>query len=151
MAGGIYGALLVLEPGERYDPTVDHVLIVGYNGAVVPGEGEPIALNGYRDAVPPIRMRVGVPNRLRIINITTNNVAITTQLIDQFDAVQWTPLAKDGATLPAGQGAPRAARQLVSVGETYDFQVESATPKVLWFEVRRGNGEWLLQARVQIR
>jgi FtsP/CotA-like multicopper oxidase with cupredoxin domain len=151
LAGGLYGALIVLEPGERYDPAVDHVVIIGLNGVLVPGGREPFALNGRREDLAPIRMRVGAPNRLRLINITPNNVAITAQLVDQFEAAQWTPLAKDGAALPAGQTAPRLARQLVSVGETYDFIVQSATPKALWLEVRRGNGEWVLQTRVDIR
>lgn len=150
LAGGLYGPLLVLNPSERYDPATDHVVVIGLNGVLESTEREPFALNG-RAEPEPIVMRAGVPNRLRIINITPNNVAITAQLVDQFEAVQWKPLAKDGAALPAGQTAPRVARQLVSVGETYDFEVQSATPKALWLEVRRGNGEWILQARVQIR
>ena len=41
-------------------------------------------------------------------------------MIDRFEQTTWKPLAKDGATLPAGQIAPRPARQLVTVGETYE-------------------------------
>jgi FtsP/CotA-like multicopper oxidase with cupredoxin domain len=33
LAGGLYGPLIVLEPGERYDPEIDHVFIIGLNGA----------------------------------------------------------------------------------------------------------------------
>jgi FtsP/CotA-like multicopper oxidase with cupredoxin domain len=150
LAGGLYGPLLVLNPGERYDPALDHVVVIGLNGVLDPTAREPFALNGRADPAP-IVMRAGVPNRLRIINITPNNVAITTQLVDRFDAVQWKPVAKDGAALPADQTAPRLARQLVSVGETYDFEVGSAAPRTLWLEVRRGSGEWILQTLVEIR
>jgi hypothetical protein len=92
-----------------------------------------------------------VANRLRLINITANNVALTAFLMDQLEVTEWKPVAKDGATLPAAQAAPRLARQLIGVGETYDFEVSRARPQNLWLEVRRGNGEWVLQAPVRIR
>src|SRR5262245_57188864 len=34
LAGGIYGPLIVLEPGQHYDPAIDHVLVVGLNGVL---------------------------------------------------------------------------------------------------------------------
>lgn len=150
LAGGLYGALIVLEPGERYDPATDHVVVIGLNGLVVPGAREPFALNGLAEPAP-IRMRVGVPNRLRLINITGNNVGLTALLVRQFAVIEWTPVAKDGATLPPGQTQPRAARQQVSVGETYDFEIRPDRPGTLWLEIRRGTGEWVLQAPVEIR
>ena len=147
LAGGLYGPLIVLEPGDRYDPAVDHIVVIGLNGVDDPTAREPFALNGRADPGP-IRMRTGVPNRLRLINITGNNVALTAFLLDQFELSTWKPVAKDGAMLPAEQTAPRPARQLVSVGETYDFEVQPTRP--LWLEVRRGSGEWVLQAKVDL-
>ena len=29
LAGGLYGPLIILEPGERYDTETDHVVIIG--------------------------------------------------------------------------------------------------------------------------
>ena len=76
LAGGLYGPLIVLEPGERYDPETDHIVVIGLNGVLRENEREPFALNG--SATPaPIVMRAGVPNRLRLINITANNVSLT--------------------------------------------------------------------------
>jgi FtsP/CotA-like multicopper oxidase with cupredoxin domain len=150
LSGGLYGALIVLEPGERYDPATDHLVVIGLNGVLVRGEREPFALNG-RTTPAPITMRSGVPNRLRLINITPNNVALTLSVLRQFDAIEWTPLAKDGATLPPEQRQPRRARQLVSVGETHDFEIPAGGPGTLWLEIRRGNGEWVLQAPIEIR
>ena len=150
LAGGLYGPLIVLEPGERYDRATDHIVVIGLNGVLVDGEREPFALNG-RSNPAPIVMRAGVPNRLRLINITANNVALTAFLVDQFETVRWKPIAKDGASLSAPQNEPRVARQLVSVGETYDFEIDAGQPRNLWLEIRRGNGEWVLQAPVQIR
>jgi FtsP/CotA-like multicopper oxidase with cupredoxin domain len=150
LGGGLYGPLIVLEPGERYDPATDHVVVIGLNGIRQENEREPFALNGH--AVPaPIVMRVGVPNRLRLINITASNVALTAYLVDRGEQTTWKPLAKDGATLPAVQTTPRPARQLVTVGETYDFEIQPSRSQVLWLEVRRGNGEWVLQAPIKVR
>ena len=150
LAGGLYGPMLVLEPGERYDPSVDHVIVIGLNGVLSAGEREPFALNG-RQVPAPIRIRAGVPNRLRFINITANNDALTAILLDRFEPTMWTPVAKDGAKLPPEDTKPRPARQLVSVGETYDFEITPTRPQNLWLEIRRGNGEWVLQAPVVIR
>ncbi len=150
LGGGLYGALIILEPGERYDPATDHIVIIGLNGVRQEGEREPWALNG--SATPaPIVMRAGVPNRLRLINITSHGVNLTAFIVDRFEQTTWKPLAKDGATLPAGQTAPRPARQLVAVGETYDFEIQPSRSQVLWLEVRRGSGEFLLQAPIKLR
>lgn len=152
LSGGLYGALIVLEPGERYDPTIDHIFIAAYEGPVVAGRREPIVLNGRGASVPapapgPTRtaLRANVPNRLRLINITPANVALTFVLTDGFAPVQWTPLAKDGADLPESQRRTREARQLVSVGETYDFEIHPVAGRLLWLELRRGSGEWVAQ------
>ena len=150
LAGGLYGPLIVLESGERYDPATDHVVVIGLNGVLTEGLREPFALNG-RSTPAPIRMRVGVPNRLRLINITPNNTALTAVLMEQLEVTEWKPLAKDGATLPAVQTTSRSARQQIAVGETYDFEIRRERPQNLWLDVRRGNGEWVLQARIEIR
>ena len=150
LAGGVYGPLLVLEPGERYDPSVDHVLVIALNGVLVPGQREPFALNG-RDPPAPIAVRAGVPNRLRLINITPNNSILNALLFDRFEPAQWTLIAKDGATLSPDRTRSTPARQLVSVGETYDFEFVPKSDQNLWLEIRRGNGEWLLQAPVLVR
>ena len=76
---------------------------------------------------------------------------LTAFLIDRFDLATWKPVAKDGARLPPEQRSPRPARQLISVGETYDFEITPARPQNLWLEIRRGNGEWVLQAPLVAR
>jgi len=150
LSGGLYGALIVLEPGERYDPETDHIVIIGLNGVEKENGREPFALNG-RATPAPIVMRAGVPNRLRLINITAHNVSLTALLVDRSDQPTWKPLAKDGAALPPEQTAARPARQLVAVGETYDFEIRPSRSQQLWLEVRRGSGGWVLQAPIRIR
>jgi FtsP/CotA-like multicopper oxidase with cupredoxin domain len=150
LAGGLYGPLIVLEPGQHYDPATDHILMVGYNGVIIKGQRGPYALNGL-SSPEPILMRAGVPHRLRLINITPNNVGLTASLMNRFDPVQWKLLAKDGAEVAGTQMALRLARQLVSVGETYDFEFTSSDPQDLWFDFRTRFGGWVLQAQVQVR
>ena len=36
-------------------------------------------------------------------------------------------------------------------GETYDFEIQPERGQQLWLEVRRGNGEWVLQAPIRVR
>ena len=150
LSGGLYGALIILEPGQRFDPDTDHIVIMGLNGIETAGSREPFALNGGA-APAPITMKAGMRHRLRLINITPNNVALTFYLTDRGQTSQWRLLSKDGADVPAAQSAPKPARQLVSVGETYDFEWFAGDPRPAWLEVRRGNGEWVLQAPIVIR
>jgi hypothetical protein len=148
----LYGALIVLEPGQRYDPATDHVFIAGYDGEDTGLAREPIVLNGQRATIPatapgpvPSPLRQNVPNRLRFINITPNNQALTFQITDGFNVVTWKALAKDGADLPTKQRTTRPAQQLVSVGETYDFEITPTAGQRLWLNLIRGNGEWVAQ------
>lgn len=49
-------------------------------------------------------------------------------------------LAKDGADLPDGKRVLSPARRLVSIGETYGFEVTPDKPGELRLEVRSGAG-----------
>ena len=50
----------------------------------------------------------------------------------------------------AAAGAPSSIH-LNDNTKTADFEIDAARPRNLWLEVRRGNGEWVLQAPVQVR
>lgn len=147
----MYGPLIVLEPDQTYDPLLDHIVVLGLDGPYRPAPDEPFVVNGEtRPAL--IELKAGVPHRFRFVNITADNVALTVQLLSGFDPVQWTLVGKDGADTPPAQRTARPARQLVSVGETYDFVV-APLPRgpAMWMELRRGNGELLFQWPVRVR
>jgi len=151
LVGGMYGAIIVLEPGQNYDPAVDHIVMLGLNSPPPTATSrQPTSLNG-KTAPEPILIRAGVPNRLRVINITPNNVGLTVSLMNQFEPVQWKIVAKDGADVAEDQRTLRLARQLVTVGETYDFEVTLSGPQTLLFNVQSRNGNWLVQAPAQVR
>jgi FtsP/CotA-like multicopper oxidase with cupredoxin domain len=151
LAGGIYGPLVVLEPGQTYDPVTDHIVLLGLDGANAAPPNEPIVVNG--ETTPrPLILKAGASNRIRFINITPSNVALTVQLLTQFDPTQWTLVSKDGMAIAPGARKPQPARQLVTVGETYDFELppmQAAGP--MWMELRRGSGELLKQWAVRVQ
>ena len=76
--------------------------IAAYDGPAVTGRREPVVINGRSAVVPalapgptPTALRANAPNRLRLINVTPANFALTFVLTDGFAPIQWTPLAKD--------------------------------------------------------
>jgi len=111
------GPLIVLPPGQKFDPEIDRVLVISRAG---PGE-TPIWLNGSR-SLRMAAMRAGQTYRLRIINIVPENPPINFSLKVRGDPAMWRPIAKDGADLPPGQRELCPARLTIGVGETYDFQ-----------------------------
>ena len=152
LSGGIYGPLVVLEPGQRFDPLSDHIVVFGLEGKYRPIPNEAFAVNG--EAEPrALELKAGVPHRLRFINITGDGVNLTTQLLSIHDPIRWTLLAKDGAEVPPSLRTVRPARQQIAVGETYDFELAPMTPRGegYWLELRRGSGELLFQWPVRVR
>jgi hypothetical protein len=65
--------------------------------------------------------------------------------------VQWRQLAKDGADLPAEARAPRRAEQIVSMGETYDYEFVPERKGNLRLEVRNAGPTGRLLVRGPIR
>jgi FtsP/CotA-like multicopper oxidase with cupredoxin domain len=121
----MYGPLLVLDPGQKYDPSADKVFVLGRGG---PNElKDPLLLNGSPQPSLMVAL-TGRTYRLRFVNITTNDSHVTISLLQKGQPVKWRPLAKDGADLPPQQATVRDAVQMISVGETYDFQFSPQTP-----------------------
>jgi FtsP/CotA-like multicopper oxidase with cupredoxin domain len=118
LSAGLYGALIVLEPGERWDPARDFVFIGAWNSAI---REDAFVVNGG-DSEPPLSLRVGTRYRLRFINIAP--AALVTFKIERDSAlVEWQFIAKDGADLPAHQRRTGPATKRISVGETFDVYV----------------------------
>jgi hypothetical protein len=99
---------------------VDKIFIIGREG---PEESEsPLLLNGSAQP-PPLVLKLGTKYRLRFINIGSNDSdAVVSFLAGDAKPVQWRAVAKDGWTLPAVQATTRPATQVITVGETYDFE-----------------------------
>jgi manganese oxidase len=123
LAQGLYGAFLVLEPGERWDQDVDHAFLLGSLGT---GEDPPPAVNGVLDHGA-VTLRAGATHRLRFMHISPDDDKRVTLLADG-EPVEWRHVAKDGADLPASQARMLAADLRIHVGETYDFLWTPAGP-----------------------
>jgi FtsP/CotA-like multicopper oxidase with cupredoxin domain len=157
LASGLYGALVVVEPGETFDPAREHIVLLGMQGTK---DTEvlhqlPVVVNGRRDTR--LTLKAGVPNRLRFINITTSFSGLMATMLaanNPFPPIQveWLPIAKDGADLPPGLRGARPAHQNLGVGQTHDFLVtpDPAGPTTMWIDIRRINGEWVQQVPVRV-
>jgi manganese oxidase len=133
LSSGLYGPIIVLEPGQSFDPENDRIMLMSVKG---PTDNTAIMLNG--ETVPgPIELKQGVMYRFRFLNITPHDPLLTVSLLSGSSPVKWQAIAKDGADLPTAQATEREARQTVSVGETYDFEFESRSAAELQFEIFR--------------
>ena len=132
LSSGLYGPIIVLAPGESYDPETDKIFIMGRNGRRTDGE---FLVNG----APELQLqkwRVGTRYRLRFINMNANNT-VKIALTQTGTPVLWTALAKDGADLPPEQALSGPASFLIAPGETYDylFQPEHEGDMQLTFDL----------------
>jgi FtsP/CotA-like multicopper oxidase with cupredoxin domain len=146
LTSGMYGALIVLDGGGTFDPAVDHVIVIGRGG---PGAGASTVVNGLRD--PKFSWRAGTTHRLRLINITPDDIFVVS-LAGRDGPATWLPVTKDGAPVPRDRRTDRPATQTIAVGETYDFEYRApAGRQSLWMEVRTPGGKWHVQGRVTIK
>ena len=134
--GGMYGAFIVLPPGEQWDADRDRVAII--STARRANAGGPL-LNG-REQPAGFDLRAGETYRFRLINITMASPSAFFQLRRGEQIVEWNAVAEDGADLDAHHAGMRAARQQVSIGKTYDFLVKVEEPGELALEVTNFRG-----------
>jgi FtsP/CotA-like multicopper oxidase with cupredoxin domain len=122
ITSGAYGPIIVLQPGQKFDPETDHVFTLGWHGTK-----PTVYLNG--DSVPPpVRMRYGKLQRLRFVNIGAAGAFVFT-LKQDSTTVTWRPAAKDGAALPADEQVIGPAVRRLTTGETFDAE---------WMPKKRG-------------
>lgn len=119
LADGLYGPLIVLEPGERYDAEHDHAFVVGRGGPYVLESS--LLVNGS-DKPGALELRAGESYRLRFVNITPSDDGDELNLREGDKPVRWRAVAKDGWRLPAQQATERDAHLVFAAGETYDFE-----------------------------
>jgi manganese oxidase len=155
-AAGLVGPLIVRDAGA---PVVnDHVFLLKAPRSN-PGANTPIEINGQVNP-DTVVIPVGVPTRFRFISLAAFHPNAAFALTARRDSaatlavgtdsliLRWQFVAKDGADLPEVQRVSKTARQLVSMGETFDFLYTPTTPGDLRIEVRGGA---LLLARIPIR
>ena len=131
LAGGIYGALIVLEPGERFDPEHDRLFVLGAREDSF--YAKRLTLNGSEQPSPMVFSH-GTRYRLRLINMGSN-LAANFQLGDKEHPVKWRALAKDGADLPRRLVQTSDANLILASGEAYDFEFQPDTAGEIPLEI----------------
>ena len=128
IASGLFGTILVLDRGHRYDPDVDRVLLLSDPRAASTERRGPFLplLNGQAQPEP-MELRAGVTYRFRLINIRSN-APVALALLDGVQPAEWRPVAKDGADLPAAQAITRPAQLIFGPGEIYDYEFTPRAP-----------------------
>ena len=148
LRGGLGGAIIVVDSVGRYDPSVDHPMLL-----TTPRDRAEAAtttlLNGESRPAP-LRLRVGEAHRLRFINITANRPGARLEMLRDSTIVQWRIVAKDGVDLPLEHRELRPARLPISIGETYDIQLAPAEPGALRVEFRASNGAVLMRQPIEV-
>ena len=133
LVSGMYGPMLVLEPGRRYDPSRDLVFMIG---GAVEKDSLKMAINGQSSPAP-LTLTRGTTYRLRFVNLSFADPARIALLADSTP-LRWRPVAKDGADLPLRLVKPDSARVFVAVGEAYDFELSADRVVDAVLEVRIG-------------
>jgi manganese oxidase len=138
---GLEGALIVRDSGAVPSPD-DHVFFLKGQRF---DRAHPLGINGQANP-DTVVLHVGHVARFRILNLSTQTPTPTITLLagpdsvpansHETNVVRWRTVAKDGAVLPASGQLPRAASQMISMGETYDFEFVPVHPGMLRLEVR---------------
>jgi manganese oxidase len=144
--GGLTGALVVLEPGDRWDPDRDRVFLFGdprTRGAVN-------VINGSATPAFP-DLTVGTTYRFRFMNVAVARPAVRVQLLRDGRPVVWRALAKDGWTLDSTQATMRPSVQPIGSGETADVEFTPNRPGGPVLELRAPNGHLFVSAPIRVR
>ena len=127
--GGLYGPIVVVEPGQRFDPSTDRIMFFSSAGPwenLILGPLSPTLMNGEKQPAA-IELKSGVTYRLRLINMT-GDLDTQVQLTRSGKPVSWRALAKDGAALPVHQATRRPAALVFDPGEIWDFEYTPTAP-----------------------
>ena len=127
MGSGLYGPIIVVEPGQKFDPETDRILFFGTGGAyqnVVFGPFPPFLLNGKAQPEP-MNLKVGTKYRFRLFNLA-GDVPMMVTVKNGDKPFEWRAVAKDGYPLPPSQATTRPATLVFDPGEIYDYEF---TPK----------------------
>jgi FtsP/CotA-like multicopper oxidase with cupredoxin domain len=114
--GGLVGALIVLEPGQRWDRSRDLLFLISE------ADDGSLLVNGSHAPATP-ELKVGTTYRLRFANIAVFRPTMFARVArDSASPLVWRPLAKDGFDLSETQAVARPSTAPIASGETADFE-----------------------------
>jgi manganese oxidase len=127
MNSGLYGPIIVVEPGQRFDPETDRVLFFGAGGPpqnVVFGPNPDFLMNGKAHP-DDITLKAGTRYRFRLFNLA-GDTPLLVSISAGEKPIEWRAVAKDGYPLPPSQATTKPAVVLFDPGEIYDFEITPA-------------------------
>ena len=134
LLNGLYGPLIVLEPGQKYEPEHDRIFV--FSAGTFGQLGYLLLVNGHPQP-DPIELHTATRYRLRLINITDQAADLRVRLSSKGVPVQWKVIAKDGGDLPPAQLRLSTADMGITVGSTYDVEYQADTPGLADLEIRQ--------------
>jgi FtsP/CotA-like multicopper oxidase with cupredoxin domain len=135
---GLVGAIIVLAPGQRYDPATD-LLAVFSTPPDRATEARAVFINGTLTP-PPVALRVGTTYRLRMINITTARPGLVVSLSRDSSVATWRVVARDGAELDEPRRVTGPADTGLTIGQTVDVEIIPREPGTFRLEPRAAVG-----------
>ena len=129
MGRGLYGPIIVVEPGQRFDPETDKILFFGAAGRPdnpVFGPLPPFLLNG-RPQPDAMNLKAGTRYRFRLFNLA-GDAPLMVSVNAGNAPIQWRAVAKDGYPLPPSQAVAKPAVLMFDPGEIYDFEMTPSAP-----------------------
>ena len=147
LSGGIYGGLIVLEPGQSFDLEHDKLLVIGTRDTFF--DARRITINGIETPAP-MALAQGTTYRLRLINMAPNLPA-NFRLGSQEHPATWRALAKDGANVPARLAGESNAVLHIASGETYDFEYRAGAPGEVPLEILNPISQAKLVSKLVVR
>jgi FtsP/CotA-like multicopper oxidase with cupredoxin domain len=145
---GMYGAIIVTDSAHRFDSRVDKIVIVGGGG---PGNIEHRSIGMVNGSIrPQLELESGVTYRLHLIQIHPQAVVVF-RLGDDSTTATWTPVAKDGADLPAEESLPTSARVVMGAGENGEFLYTPEHPGLQRLEIRTQLAGWFVPLMITVK
>lgn len=145
---GMYGAIIVTDSAHRFDSRIDKIVIVGGGG---PGNIERRSIGMVNGSIrPQLELESGVTYRLHLIQIHPQAVVVF-RLGDDSTTATWTPVAKDGADLPAEESRPTSARVVMGAGENGEFLYTPERPGLQRLEMRTQLAGWFVPLTITVK
>jgi FtsP/CotA-like multicopper oxidase with cupredoxin domain len=144
--GGLYGALIVVPEGQKYDAEREPIIVMGTPSDSVVGA---VLFNGEYN--PTLNLKVGQTYRLRMVHIMVGRPNMYVTLVDGEQPLEWKVVAKDGADLPAHQAKAGPAKLPMSNGETYDVLFTPSKAGDFRFEAKAANNVYFGHAIIRVQ
>ncbi|HEX2450557.1 MAG TPA: multicopper oxidase domain-containing protein [Gemmatimonadales bacterium] len=143
--GGLYGPLIVVDPGTTLDTATNRIVMVG---AMFRHDSAFGVINGRLDPEP-IELHARTTYRLRLVNIGDARTRFVLLRPDS-SAVPWRPVAKDGADLPSSQAVVSSDPFMSGPGEIGDFEFTPQSPGQLILDVESPFVPWRVPVPVHV-